>query len=65
VALDEKTRRLNGYSFDKVICVRRNGEVVTAADGQVRGRSVLKHSAKKDSRLYQETGFSPVCGIDG
>src|ERR1700739_4972167 len=38
-----------------VICVRRNGDVVMAADGQVTlGDHVLKHSAKKIRRLYQE-----------
>jgi ATP-dependent HslUV protease, peptidase subunit HslV len=37
-----------------VICVRRNGQVVMAADGQVTmGDHVLKHSAKKIRRLYQ------------
>jgi ATP-dependent HslUV protease subunit HslV len=37
-----------------VICVRRNGHVVMAADGQVTlGDHVLKHSAKKIRRLYQ------------
>ena len=36
-----------------VICVRRNGQVVMAADGQVTlGDHVLKHSAKKIRRLY-------------
>ena len=38
-----------------VICVRRNGQVVMAADGQVTlGDHVLKHSARKIRRLYQE-----------
>jgi ATP-dependent HslUV protease subunit HslV len=38
-----------------VICVRRNGQVVMAADGQVTlGDHVLKHSAKKIRRLYQD-----------
>jgi ATP-dependent HslUV protease subunit HslV len=37
-----------------VICVRRNGQVVMAADGQVTfGDHVLKHSAKKIRRLFQ------------
>ena len=37
-----------------VICVRRNGLVVMAADGQVTlGDHVLKHSARKIRRLYQ------------
>src|ERR1700730_2995011 len=38
-----------------VLCVRRNGTVVMAGDGQVTlGESVIKHSAKKISRLYQD-----------
>jgi len=37
-----------------VICVRRNGQVVMAADGQVTlGDHVLKHSAKKIAASYQ------------
>ena len=36
-----------------VLCVRRNGKVVIAADGQVTfGQEVLKASAKKLRRLY-------------
>ena len=35
-----------------VVCVRRNGFVVMAADGQVTlGSTVMKHSAKKLRRL--------------
>jgi ATP-dependent HslUV protease subunit HslV len=45
-----------------VICVRRNGVVVMAADGQVTmGDTVLKHSAHKIRRIYQDkilTGFA-------
>ena len=46
-----------------VICVRRNGEVVMAADGQVTlGETVLKHSAKKIRRLYQEKILAGFAG---
>src|ERR1035438_10504253 len=46
-----------------VICVRRNGEVVMAADGQVTlGDHVLKHSAKKIRRLYQEKILAGFAG---
>jgi ATP-dependent HslUV protease subunit HslV len=39
-----------------VLCVRRNGTVVMAGDGQVTlGESIIKHSAKKIRRLYQST----------
>ncbi len=38
-----------------VLCVRRNGSVVMAGDGQVTlGEAVIKHSAKKIRRLYQD-----------
>src|SRR6266571_5520558 len=38
-----------------VLCVRRDGKVVMAGDGQVTlGESVIKHSAKKIRRLYND-----------
>jgi ATP-dependent HslUV protease, peptidase subunit HslV len=38
-----------------VLCVRRNGSVVLAGDGQVTlGESVIKHTAKKIRRLYND-----------
>ena len=46
-----------------VICVRRNGVVVMAADGQVTMQDhVLKHSAKKIRRLYQEKILAGFAG---
>jgi ATP-dependent HslUV protease, peptidase subunit HslV len=46
-----------------VICVRRDGHVVMAADGQVTlGDHVLKHSAKKIRRLYQEKILAGFAG---
>lgn len=46
-----------------VICVRRNGSVVMAADGQVTlGESVIKHSARKIRRLYQEKILAGFAG---
>ncbi|GGG97722.1 ATP-dependent protease subunit HslV [Silvibacterium dinghuense] len=46
-----------------VICVRRNGSVVMAADGQVTmGDSVIKHSAKKIRRLYQDKILAGFAG---
>ena len=46
-----------------VICVRRNGQVVMAADGQVTfGDHVLKHSAKKIRRLYQDRILAGFAG---
>lgn len=46
-----------------VLCVRRNGSVVMAADGQVTlGDSVIKHSARKIRRLYQEKVLAGFAG---
>ena len=46
-----------------VICVRRNGLVVMAADGQVTlGDHVLKHTARKIRRLYQEKILAGFAG---
>jgi len=52
-----------GIRSTTVICVRRNGQVVMAADGQVTlGDHVLKHSAKKIRRLYQEKILAGFAG---
>ncbi len=46
-----------------VLCVRRNSRVVMAADGQVTlGDSVIKHSARKIRRLYQEKVLAGFAG---
>jgi ATP-dependent HslUV protease subunit HslV len=46
-----------------VICVRRGKSVVMAADGQVTlGDSVIKHSAKKIRRLYQDKILAGFAG---
>jgi ATP-dependent HslUV protease subunit HslV len=46
-----------------VICVRRNDVVVMAADGQVTmSDHVLKHSAKKIRRLYQDKILAGFAG---
>jgi ATP-dependent HslUV protease subunit HslV len=46
-----------------VVCVRREGHVVMAADGQVTlGDHVLKHSAKKIRRLYQDKILAGFAG---
>src|SRR6267154_4985573 len=46
-----------------VLCVRRNGAVVMAGDGQVTlGESVIKHGAKKIRRLYQEKILAGFAG---
>ena len=46
-----------------VICVRRDGKVVMAADGQVTlGHEVLKSSAKKLRRLYNDKILAGFAG---
>jgi ATP-dependent HslUV protease, peptidase subunit HslV len=46
-----------------VLCVRRNGKVVMAADGQVTlGEGVIKHSAKKVRRLFNEKVLAGFAG---
>lgn len=46
-----------------MLCVRRNSLVVMAADGQVTlGDSVIKHSARKIRRLYQDKILAGFAG---
>jgi ATP-dependent HslUV protease, peptidase subunit HslV len=46
-----------------VLCVRRDGKVVMAADGQVTfGEAVLKHTAKKIRRLYNDKILAGFAG---
>src|ERR1051325_9190835 len=46
-----------------VLSVRRNGQVVLAGDGQVTlGESVIKHTAKKIRRLYQDKILAGFAG---
>ena len=46
-----------------VLCVRRDGKVVMAGDGQVTlGDSVMKHSAKKIRRLYNDKILAGFAG---
>jgi ATP-dependent HslUV protease subunit HslV len=46
-----------------VLCVRRDGAVVMAGDGQVTlGDSVVKHSAKKIRRLYNDKILAGFAG---
>src|SRR5467141_3700033 len=50
-------------SSTTVLCVRRNGNVVMAGDGQVTlGESVIKHTAKKIRRLYQDRILAGFAG---
>jgi ATP-dependent HslUV protease subunit HslV len=46
-----------------VVCVRRGDSVVMAADGQVTlGSAVMKHSAKKIRKLYQDKVLAGFAG---
>jgi ATP-dependent HslUV protease, peptidase subunit HslV len=46
-----------------VLCVRRNGNVVMAGDGQVTlGEAVIKQSARKIRRLYQDKILAGFAG---
>jgi ATP-dependent HslUV protease, peptidase subunit HslV len=46
-----------------VLCVRRDGKVVMASDGQVTlGEGVIKHSAKKIRRLYNDKVLAGFAG---
>src|SRR5580698_4341163 len=46
-----------------VLSVRRNGTVVMAGDGQVTlGEAIIKHSAKKIRRLYQDKILAGFAG---
>jgi ATP-dependent HslUV protease, peptidase subunit HslV len=46
-----------------VLCVRRNGSVVMAGDGQVTlGEAVIKHTARKIRRLYQDKILAGFAG---
>src|SRR6202140_2615609 len=46
-----------------ILCVRRNGKVVMAGDGQVTlGQEVLKSSARKVRRLYSDKILAGFAG---
>src|SRR5579871_6534285 len=46
-----------------VLCVRRDGHVVMAGDGQVTlGEGVVKHTARKIRRLYQDKVLAGFAG---
>lgn len=46
-----------------VLCVRRNGQVVMAADGQVTlGENIIKHTARKIRRLYNDKILAGFAG---
>src|SRR5690348_12603166 len=49
-----------------VLCVRRDGKVVMAGDGQVTlGENVIKHTARKIRRLYNDQIIAGFAGSTG
>ncbi len=59
-AVPMEARRIRSTT---VLCVRRGDQVVMAADGQVSlGGTVMKHSAKKIRRLYQDKVLAGFAG---
>src|SRR5215813_4884887 len=57
------TRQTPKIRATTVVCVRRNGHVVMAADGQVTlGEGVIKHTAKKIRRLYNDKILAGFAG---
>ena len=60
---DSRAAQRSRIHSTTVICVRRDGQVVMAADGQVTlGNNVLKHTAKKIRRLYQDKILAGFAG---
>lgn len=60
VAPSQKNSRIRSTT---VVCVRRNGNVVMASDGQVTlGEGVIKHTAKKIRRLYNDRILAGFAG---
>jgi ATP-dependent HslUV protease subunit HslV len=61
--LQQGTRARVRIRSTTVLCVRRDGKVVMAGDGQVTlGDSVVKHSAKKIRRLYNDKILAGFAG---
>jgi ATP-dependent HslUV protease, peptidase subunit HslV len=56
----QESNRVRGTT---VLCVRRDGKVVIAADGQVtHGNDVVKHNAKKVRRLFNDKVLAGFAG---
>jgi len=55
-----KRRQMHGTT---ILCVRRDSKVVMAGDGQVTlGENVVKHSAKKTRRLFEDKILAGFAG---
>jgi ATP-dependent HslUV protease subunit HslV len=58
-----KSRKTLKIRSTTVLCVRRKGQVVMAADGQVTlGEGIIKHTAKKIRRLYNDKILAGFAG---
>ncbi len=61
-----KIENSNLYSMiygTTILCVRKNGKVAIAGDGQVTvGNTILKHNAKKIRRLYNDKVLAGFAG---
>jgi len=59
----DRTLRIHGTT---VICIRRDGKVVMAGDGQVTlAENVVKHTAKKIRRLWNDRILAGFAGSTG
>src|SRR6202790_5258951 len=60
MAMTRKSEPMHGTT---VLCIRRDNKVVLAADGQVTlGEGVIKHTAKKTRRLYNDKILAGFAG---
>ena len=58
-----RTESLPKVRSTTVLCVRKDGKVVMAGDGQVSlGESIVKHGARKIRRLYQDKILAGFAG---
>ncbi|HTQ85049.1 MAG TPA: hypothetical protein VMI93_02460, partial [Candidatus Solibacter sp.] len=56
----QKSGQMHGTT---ILCVRRDGKVVMAGDGQVTlGESVIKQTAKKVRRLFEDKVLAGFAG---
>jgi ATP-dependent HslUV protease subunit HslV len=56
-------KKVRAVRSTTVLCVRRDGKVVMAGDGQVTmGEGVVKHNARKLRRLYQDKILAGFAG---
>lgn len=61
--LRRRTRASGAVQGTTILCVRRDNKVVMAGDGQVTlGQSVIKHSAKKIRRLFEDKILAGFAG---